>query len=72
MRKIDFNKNQPLLSIRPRREDGRLDVDNVSHISIEDGELVTEGPVGEGRYENFVELIHGLQGKGIAIDDFYF
>jgi len=37
----------------------------------EDGDLVTEGQIGYNTYANWIELIKGLQGFGIAIDDFY-
>jgi hypothetical protein len=37
-----------------------------------EGLIITEGLVGDNQYNNFVELIKGLQGFDIAIDQFYF
>lgn len=65
MENLDLNKDQHLMSIRP--PDGR-----VAHIEIKDGKIVTEGFVGEKTYENFVELIRGLWGFNIHMDNFYF
>jgi hypothetical protein len=62
---IDFSKDQHLLSIRSKGQE-------LGHVEIENGKLVTNGYVGENEYENFVELIKGLQGFDIKIDDFYF
>jgi hypothetical protein len=62
---IDFSKDQHLLSIRSKGQE-------LGHVEIENGKLVTNGYVGENEYENFVELIRGLQGFDIKIDDFYF
>jgi hypothetical protein len=64
MDKLDLSKDQHLMSIRNKG--------NVSHIEIKDGKIVTEGFVGENTYDNFVELIRGLQGFDIKIDDFFF
>lgn len=50
----------------------RKDGECLGHIEIQDGKIVTEGMIGGNTYENFVELIYGLQGFGIAIDNFYF
>ena len=44
----------------------------LGHVEIEDGKIVTNGTVGENTYENFVDLIYGLQGFGIGVDDFFF
>jgi len=38
---------------------------------MEDGKIRTEGTIGENTYNNFVELIKGLQGFDIEIDNFY-
>jgi len=65
MKDLDLSKDQHLMSIRKGR---RL----MGHVEIEDGKIVTSGFVGENTYENFVDLIHGLQGHGIEIDDFFF
>jgi hypothetical protein len=62
---IDFSKDQHLLSIISKGQE-------LGHVEIENGKLVTNGYVGENEYENFVELIKGLQGFDIKIDDFYF
>jgi hypothetical protein len=62
---IDFSKDQHLMSIRSKGQE-------LGHVEIENGKLVTNGYVGENEYENFVELIKGLQGFDIKIDDFYF
>jgi hypothetical protein len=64
-KKIDMNKNQHLMSIRTNGQE-------MGHVEIEDGKIVTNGFVGNNTYDNFVELIYGLQGHGIKIDDFYF
>jgi hypothetical protein len=62
---IDFSKDQHLMSIRSKGQE-------LGHVEIENGRLVTDGIIGENEYENFVELIKGLQGFDIKIDDFYF
>ena len=62
---IDFSLNQPLMSIRQGNE-------NIGYIEAEDGKIVTSGFIGENEYDNFVELIYGLQGFNIKIDDFFF
>lgn len=61
--KLDLSKNQVLLSIRRGGE--------VAYVETKDGKLVTDGFVGENTYDNFVELIKGLQGFDIKIDNFY-
>ena len=44
----------------------------LGYIGAKDGKIVTEGAViGENTYDNFVELIKGLYGFGIEIDNFY-
>lgn len=48
------------------------DGEHLGHVEIENGKIVTNGFIGENTYNNFVELIYGLQGHGIAIDNFYF
>jgi len=64
MNAIDFSKDQVLFSIRRNGE-------CLGYIETENGKLVTSGVIGENTYDNFVELIKGLQGFGIAIDNFY-
>ena len=61
---LDLTKDQNLMSIRPKGQE-------VSYIEIKDGKIVTSGFVGENTYDNFVELIKGLQGFDIKIDDFF-
>jgi len=65
MKDLDLTKDQHLMSIRV---DGEL----LGHVEIEDGKIVTNGTVGENTYENFVDLIYGLQGFRIGVDDFFF
>lgn len=65
MKDLDMSRDQHLMSIR-------IGGECVGHIEIEDGKIVTNGDIGENTYENFVDLIHGLQGHGIKIDDFFF
>jgi len=50
----------------------RVDGKCMGHVEIEGGKIITNGIVGENTYENFVDLIYGLQGFGISVDDFYF
>ncbi len=57
-------KDQHLMSIRSNGQE-------LGHIEIQDGKIVTDGIIGENTYENFVELIKGLQGFDIKIDNFY-
>jgi len=66
MNKLDLSKDQTLMSIRIN---GSL---LMGYIDIRNGKIVTEGIIGENTYDNFVELICGLQGFDIKIDDFYF
>lgn len=61
---IDFSRDQPLLSIRSNGQE-------LGYIEAKGGKLVTSGQIGENTYENFVDLIKGLRGHGIKIDDFY-
>jgi type I site-specific restriction endonuclease len=63
--KLNLEKDQHLMSIRKNGE-------CLGHIEIEDGKIVTSGVIGINTYDNFVELIKGLQGFGIAIDNFYY
>lgn len=62
---INFDLNQHLMSIRSNGQE-------MGHIEIEDGKIITNGIIGENTYDNFVELIKGLQGFNIKVDDFYF
>jgi hypothetical protein len=65
MTDLDLTKDQHLMSIR---KDGK----ELGHIEIENGKITTSGYIGENTYENFVELIRGLQGFDIKIDNFFF
>ncbi len=56
--------DQQLMSIR---KDGRA----IGYINIVDGKITTSGEIGENTYDNFVELIKGLWGFDIHIDNFY-
>lgn len=60
---LDLTKDQVLLSIR---KDGQT-----SYVESKDGKLSTDGFLGDNTYDNFVELIKGLQGHDIHIDNFY-
>ena len=62
---LDMSKDQHLMSIRQNGE-------RIGDVEIEDGKITTSGFIGDNTYENFVELIKGLQGHGISIDDFFF
>ena len=66
MKDLDLTKDQHLMSIR-------VDGECIGHVEIVDGKITTYGTIGEGNtYENFVDLIYGLQGFDIKIDDFFF
>jgi hypothetical protein len=65
LKDLDLTRDQHLLTIIKDKE-------TLGYVSIEDGKIVTEGYIGENTYSNFVELIYGLQGFDIAIDNFYF
>lgn len=66
MENLDLTKDQHLMSIR--RDDGEC----IGHIEIEEGKIITNGFIGENTYNNFVELIYGLQGHDIKVDEFFF
>ena len=63
---LDMNYDQVLMSIRPSGSKA------IGHIHAHRGLLKTDGQIGERYYPNFIELIKGLQGKGITLDMFYF
>jgi hypothetical protein len=65
MEELDLTRDQHLMSIRSNGKE-------LGHVEIENGKIVTNGYIGEKVYNNFVELIRGLQGFGISIDNFYF
>ncbi len=62
---VDFSKDQYLMSIR---QDGGT----IGDVEVKDGKLVTCGAIGYNTYDNFVQLIFGLQGFNIRIDNFVF
>jgi hypothetical protein len=64
MAAIDLEREQNLMSIR---KDGRC----LGYIGCKDGKITTEGEIGENTYDNFVDLIRGLYGFGISIDNFF-
>jgi len=64
MKKLDLDKDQYLMSIRSKGE-------KWGDIEIIDGDIVTSGFIGYNTYDNFVELIKGLQGFNIKLDDFF-
>lgn len=57
-------KDQNIFSIRKNKE-------VLGYIESKDGKLVTEGIIGENTYDSLIDLIRGLQGFDIAIDNFY-
>jgi len=61
---LDLSKDQNLFSIIKDKE-------VLGYIEIQNGSIVTSGIIGENTYNNFVELIKGLQGFDISIDNFY-
>lgn len=64
MAELNMQKEQTLMSII---KNGVV----LGYIGAKDGKIVTEGVIGENTYDNFVELIKGLYGFGIEIDNFY-
>jgi len=62
--KLDLQKDQYLMSIRQNGE-------RIGNIEIVNGKITTTGIIGDNQYDNFVELIKGLQGFDIKIDEFY-
>ena len=62
--KLDLQRDQHLLSIRQNGE-------RIGDIEIVEGKITTTGIIGDSQYDNFVELIKGLQGFDIKIDEFY-
>ena len=49
----------------------RQNGEKLGDIEIVEGKITTSGIIGYNQYDNFVELIKGLQGFDIKIDDFY-
>ncbi len=65
LKDLDLSRDQHLMSIRSNGQE-------MGDIEVKDGKIVTDGYIGENTYNNFVELIYGLQGFGIKVDDFFF
>lgn len=65
MANLDLKKDQHLMSIRSNGKE-------MGHIEIKDEKIITNGYIGDNTYENFVELIKGLQGFDLKVDDFFF
>lgn len=63
--KLDLNKNQFLFSIR-------IEGYPPCYVETKDGLIVTDGWIGYNEYENFIQLLFGLQGHGIDIDKHIF
>ena len=49
----------------------RQNGEKIGDVEIVEGKITTSGIIGDNQYDNFVELIKGLQGFDIQIDDFY-
>jgi hypothetical protein len=64
MTNLDLEKDQHLFTIIKEGQ-------TLGYIEVKCGKLVTEGLIGNNVYNNFVELIKGLQGYDIEIDNFY-
>ena len=62
--KLDLQKDQHLMSIIKNGV-------RIGDIEIVNGKITTTGIIGDNQYDNFVELIKGLQGFDIKIDEFY-
>ena len=62
--KLDLQKDQHLMSIIKNGV-------RIGDIEIVNGKITTSGIIGDNQYDNFVELIKGLQGFDIKIDEFY-
>jgi len=61
---LDMTVDQHLMSIR---QEGL----ELGHVEIQDNKLVTSGLIGHNTYDNFVDLIFGLQGYEIKLESFY-
>lgn len=60
----ELEKDQNIFSIRKNGE-------VLGYISSKDGKFVTEGIIGNNEYETLTDLIKGLYGFDIEIDNFY-
>jgi len=60
----ELKKDQFIFSIRKNNN-------VIGYIESENGKIVTCGEIGENTYTSLIELIKGLQGLDISIDDFY-
>ena len=64
LNKLDLQRDQHLMSIIKNGI-------RICDIEIINGKITTNGIIGDNQYDNFVELIKGLQGFDIKIDEFY-
>lgn len=64
LNKLDLQRDQHLMSIR---QNGK----RIGDIEIINNKITTNGFIGDNQYDNFVDLIKGLQGFDIKIDEFY-
>jgi len=64
LNKLDLQRDQHLMSIIKNGV-------RIGDIEIVDGKITTNGIIGDNQYDNFIELIKGLQGFDIKIDEFY-
>jgi hypothetical protein len=60
----ELEKDQLIFSIRKNGE-------VLGYIESQNGKFVTSGMIGENEYETLTELIRGLYGFGIEIDNFF-
>jgi len=65
LKNLDLTKDQVLIAIRKNQK-------WIGYIEIKNGKLCTTGSIGENTYNNFVELLKGLQGFDICIGDLFF
>ena len=61
---LDLQRDQHLFTIRQNDE-------CIGYVEIVNGKISTSGIIGYNEYDNFIELIKGLQGFDIKIDEFY-
>jgi len=64
LNKLDLQRDQHLMSIIKNGI-------RICDIEIINSKITTNGIIGNNQYDNFVELIKGLQGFDIKIDEFY-
>ena len=73
MKKLNENYNQDKLGLQKDQHLMSIIKNGIriGDIEIIDGKITTTGIIGDNQYDNFVELIKGLQGFDIKIDEFY-